>query len=143
MSHSPQKLSYQDYFHGGAVITSLYGYRENRRAKGAEAENAAAAYLESLGYEILCRNYYVRGGEIDLIARDGSYLVFIEVKSRKDRKSGDPAEALTERKKQRICLAARVYLMKERLSPETPVRFDVVSILAGEINLIRDAFWIE
>ena len=123
--------------------TYRYYYRENLRAKGAGREEEAAGYLEQQGYQVLTRNYYIRGGEIDLIAEDGEYLVFVEVKYRSSRKAGDPAEAVTPEKQKRIIRAARVYMMKEHIRPDRPVRFDVVSILDGEIRLIRDAFWME
>uniref|UniRef100_UPI0032617F38 YraN family protein n=1 Tax=Clostridium sp. NkU-1 TaxID=1095009 RepID=UPI0032617F38 len=67
---------------------------KNHREVGRQFEDAAAAYLESKGYVILERNYGDRKGEIDIIAKDGKELVFIEVKYRRNLEKGDPAEAV-------------------------------------------------
>ena len=112
----------------------------NRREVGSRYEDTAAAYLINHGYEILCRNFRGRQGEIDLIGRDGRYLVFIEVKYRKNAESGDPAEAVTGLKQERIRYTAQYYLYSHGFGEDTPCRFDVVSILGDEIRLIRDAF---
>ncbi|MBS6644752.1 MAG: YraN family protein [Clostridiaceae bacterium] len=112
----------------------------NKRETGGCYEDMAAAYLEKEGYHILERNYYTRQGEIDLIAMDGDYLVFIEVKYRKDLKKGHPAEAVAYQKQQKIIKSARYYLYKHHLSEDKPCRFDVVSILNDEIQLIKNAF---
>lgn len=112
----------------------------NKRETGGCYEEMAAAYLEKEGYHILERNYYTRQGEIDIIARDSSYLVFIEVKYRNDSKKGDPSEAVTYQKQQKIIKSARYYLYKHNLSEDCPCRFDVVSILKDQIQLIKNAF---
>lgn len=72
----------------------LHGNSFNRRAIGTEYETLAGEYLTRHGYQILCRNFHCRQGEIDIIARDRDYLVFIEVKYRRDEHEGDPAEAV-------------------------------------------------
>ncbi|MEG2700085.1 MAG: YraN family protein [Hungatella sp.] len=113
---------------------------ENKRAIGSCYENLAAAFLEEQGYEILERNYRDRRGEIDLIARDGRYLVFIEVKYRKNMKKGYPEEAVTPTKQQHIHRTAEYYLYRHAYEEALPCRFDVVSILGDEIRLIQDAF---
>ena len=77
--------------------------RLNTRAKGAEYEARAAEFLESRGYEILERNFRCAYGEIDLIARQGSGLIFVEVKYRKNRRAGLPEEAVSLLKQQKIC----------------------------------------
>ena len=112
----------------------------NKREIGSGYEEMAAAYLIEQGYTILERNFRERYGEIDIIARDGEYLVFVEVKYRKNEKNGDPAEAVGAYKQQRIRRTAQYYLYKKRMGTETPCRFDVVAILGREIRLIRDAF---
>lgn len=94
------------------------------------------------GYVILEKNYRCRTGEIDLIAKEGGYLVFIEVKFRSSAKSGDPAEAVDVKKIRRITGAARYYLLTHGYGEATPCRFDVVAILCGEVRLIKDAFWL-
>lgn len=110
------------------------------RAIGAEYEKKAAQYLEGLGYRILEKNFRCRMGEIDLIAKDGSYLVFIEVKYRKDIRMGEPQEAVGYRKQKKICRTASYYCMTHRIPPQQPCRFDVAACLAGEWKLIRNAF---
>lgn len=111
----------------------------NKRAVGAAYEAKAAKHLESLGYRILERNYRCRTGEIDLIAMHEGYLVFVEVKFRQDAHAGYGAEAVTWRKQQRIIRAAQWYLMEKR-GGERPCRFDVVSFLGEEIQVIQNAF---
>jgi len=112
----------------------------NRRALGKAYEEKAAAFLESRGYEILERNFSSPGGEIDLIARDGQYLVFVEVKYRSDASKGNPLEAVGPAKQERVRRTAAWYLMKKGISQEVPCRFDVVGILGKEIVLVADAF---
>lgn len=111
----------------------------NKRRIGAVYEEKAARYLERQGYVILERNYRCCRGEIDLIARDGSYLVFVEVKFRSHLQKGCGLDAVDGRKQRRIILGARWYLMKHRAEDQC-CRFDVVSILDKEITLIKDAF---
>ena len=113
---------------------------ENRRKEGQRKEQTAEAYLTGLGYEILERNYRCRQGEIDLIARDGRYLVFIEVKYRNSAKCGDPLEAVDRRKQAKILYTARQYLAGCGYSSQTPCRFDVVAIRGNEITVLKDAF---
>lgn len=114
--------------------------RINKRMLGSAYEQRAADYLAGQGLKILERNYRCRQGEIDLVAGDGSYLVFVEVKYRRDESKGDPAEAVGFRKQQRIRAAARYYLYQNRYGEETTCRFDVIAILDQEIRWIRDAF---
>ncbi len=114
--------------------------RQNNRKLGSLKEQQAKKYLEALGYEILEENFYTKGGEIDLIGREGEYLVFIEVKYRLNEKSGHPLEAVASQKQNRIIHTARYYMYKNHISEDTPCRFDVVAILGKEITLIKDAF---
>ena len=112
----------------------------NKRKKGADYEEAAAEYLMRSGYQILEHNYRSRYGEIDLIAREGKTLVFVEVKYRTTDLCGDPLEAVSFRKQLRICRVADRYLMQKRCPPDTPCRFDAVAILGERIRLVRNAF---
>ena len=112
----------------------------NKRAFGTVFEKKAESFLEEQGYLILERNFRCRSAEADLVAMDGKYLVFAEVKARRSPRAGSGAEAVDRRKQMRILHAARVYLMLHHLPQETPVRFDVVSIDAGSVRLIRNAF---
>ncbi|MFV0240439.1 MAG: YraN family protein [Lacrimispora sphenoides] len=113
---------------------------KNNREIGSEFEDTAAAYLESKGYVILERNFGDRKGEIDIIAKDGKELVFIEVKYRRNLEKGDPAEAVHFLKQRKIRDAAKRYLYRCHLGEDIPCRFDVVAILGQEIRLIKDAF---
>ena len=112
----------------------------NKRKTGFEKEQLAADYLSGLGMQILERNFYTRTGEIDLIAKDGDYLVFLEVKYRAGNRYGYPEEAVTPAKQQRIIRSARYYLYRQGLSETTPCRFDVLAIQGNQIRLIRNAF---
>lgn len=112
----------------------------NKRAVGASYEKAVGAYLKEQGYQILEYNFRCRSGEIDIIARDGEYLVFVEVKYRTDLKSGDPLEAVDARKQRTISRTALYYCMKHGYGETTPCRFDVAAVLGEEIRLIKNAF---
>lgn len=113
---------------------------QNRRQIGTEEEALAAAFLKKQGYRILEHNFRCRLGEIDLIARDGSALVFIEVKYRKNGSYGHPAEAVDYRKQQKICKVADYYRMLHCIPDGQACRFDVVAIQGSGIRLLRDAF---
>lgn len=111
----------------------------NKRATGADYERKAAAFLESKGYEILEFNFHCRMGEIDIVAKDGEYLVFVEVKYRENARKGHPLEAVSVQKQRTISKCAVYYMTKKGLS-YMPVRFDVVGILGEEIQLVQNAF---
>lgn len=125
---------------GERICENMSDCRQNNRAVGARYEQKAAELLRQEGYQILVKNYRCRRGEIDLIAREGMYLVFIEVKYRVNSTSGYGMEAVDYRKQNRIIRAAQWYLMEEHVEPEQPCRFDVVSFLGDEMTLIKDAF---
>ncbi len=114
--------------------------RSNKRQVGSHYEQLAADYLIKNGVQILERNFRCSQGELDLIVRDGRYLVFIEVKYRTTVSKGEPLESVNLRKQQRIRNAARYYLYQHRYGEDTPCRFDVISILDGEIRWIQNAF---
>lgn len=113
--------------------------RQNNRKIGTFYEQKAGEYLESQGYQILEYNYRCRRGEIDIIARDGAYLVFCEVKYRKQTTAGNPLEAVTVRKQKIISQCALYYIVTHHLEHQ-PCRFDVVGVLADDITLIQNAF---
>ena len=101
----------------------------NTRAVGAAYEDLACRQLEKAGMEILARNYRVRAGEIDIIARDKEELVFAEVKYRKNRLYGGAEYAISEAKKQKIRKVAQWFMAQNHLLPdETFCRFDAVLI---------------
>lgn len=101
------------------------------RNLGFQGEERAAVYLDSLGYEILERNFRCTFGEIDIIAMDGETLCFIEVKTRSDLRHGMPAEAVSHQKIQRIKRCAHVY-MRRYCGEYRDVRIDIVEVLSGD-----------
>lgn len=112
--------------------------------KGAAAEERALAYLRALGHEVLARNYRVRGGELDLVTREGETVVFTEVKQRARTTHGDPLEAITPRKVALLRRAALLYLLGTFGREDLGCRFDVITICGsaeqGELRHLPDAF---
>ena len=111
---------------------------------GDRGERIAARLLRKLGYRILARNYRCPMGEIDLIAKDGDTVVFVEVKTRSGRGFGAPEEAVGPRKQRKLRDVAICYIKSTR-APMPPMRFDVVSIVTkgwwrSEVEHIKDAF---
>ncbi len=94
---------------------------------GREGEDAAVVYLRQQGYRIIERNYRSQQGEVDIIAREGEFLVFVEVKSYSFRSYGSPAGAVRRNKKQSIIHAAQTYLYKGKIAG-TYSRFDVITL---------------
>jgi len=104
-----------------------------RQTLGKIGEDLACRELQRRGYAIVARRFRVRGGELDIIARDGGTLVFVEVKARAGRRFGDAAEAVTPMKQLRLARLASEYLVRHHL-PECACRFDVVAIHFDDIN---------
>ncbi len=113
---------------------------KNNRKTGAEYEQKAAQYLETLGYQVIERNFCCRSGEIDLIAKDGEYLVFIEVKYRTDARMGEPLAAVDFRKQQKISRAASYYCLSHGIPQQQPCRFDAAAFIQGTWTVIQNAF---
>jgi putative endonuclease len=111
---------------------------ETARSIGAEAERRAAAHLVQRGLVMVARNYRCRGGEIDLVMRDGPVLVFVEVRARAASRFGGAAESITARKQARIILAARHYLARHGL--DVPCRFDALLLDEDRMDWIKSAF---
>lgn len=113
----------------------------NTRRIGTEYEELACKLLEQAGMTVLERNFRVRAGEIDIIAKDGSELVFVEVKYRKDCTHGGAKYAISEAKKNKIRKVAQWYLAKNHLSVNrTFCRFDAVLIDGDTAEHIRNAW---
>ncbi len=113
----------------------------NTRQKGTVYEQIAAEYLKKQGMVILERNFRRgRNGEIDIIGKDGKYLVFVEVKYRTGTEKGSAAEAVTAAKQKMICSVADYYRYLHKYDDNIWVRYDVVAIQGEEIQWIRDAF---
>jgi putative endonuclease len=110
---------------------------------GKEGEERAREHLRSLGYEILECNWQFRNKEVDIIAREGSTLVIVEVKTRRSNYFGEPEVFVTDVKKKSLVHAADAYIHQKGLDLE--VRFDIISIILGggkcSVNHIPDAFY--
>lgn len=89
-------------------------------------EKVAEEYLKNCGCDIICRNFCVRGGEIDIIAKDERFLIFVEVKTRASEKYGYPSEAVNRKKLEHMRRAAEIYL--DRNPCDTEVRFDIIEV---------------
>ncbi len=105
---------------------------------GASGEAKSIEYLKKAGYRFICRNYRCPLGEIDIIAKNGNDLCFIEVKTRSNKNYGLPQDAVDKNKRNRIMKVALFYLKEKKLSG-CNCRFDVISIADG-IRLIKNAF---
>lgn len=115
--------------------------RDNPREIGTVYENKAVLFLQEKGYQILERNFYSKHGEIDIIAKDKEYLVFVEVKYRHNSYEGAALEAVTPTKRKRLVQAAEYYLYKKHYqNMEIPCRFDVIAFDGEEIVHILNAF---
>jgi len=111
---------------------------------GSRGEDLAAAFLQSSGLKIIERNYRCKGGEVDIVAKDGNTFVFVEVKTRKTLTYGVPQLAVTPFKQRQISKAALTWLSRQRLH-DVPARFDVIAIILEgnyrhQIDHISNAF---
>ncbi len=122
-------------------------FRPARSTKtiGDVAENRALSWLQRKGLTLVDRNYRCRQGEIDLIMREGEFLVFVEVRKRTVATHGAASETVTRRKQRRLLLAARHYIANHNISADQCMRFDVVGINSDEgmdaIDWIPNAFF--
>ena len=107
--------------------------------RGKQAEALAADFLRGAGLDIITANYHCRFGEIDLIARDGATVVFVEVRSRANQSYGGAAASITAAKREKLLKTARHYLANRH--PVPPCRFDAVLITGtpGRVEWIRNA----
>jgi putative endonuclease len=116
-----------------------------RLSLGKQGEELAARYLEQRGCTIVARNHRTPLGELDIIARDRRYLLFIEVKTRRSSAFGTPAEAVGPHKQRQVVRAAQWYLATVRY-PDLQPRFDVIAVIVGSgepvISHIQNAFGI-
>ena len=113
---------------------------KNNRKTGSHYEQQVAAFLEKQGYIILEMNFRCRSGEIDIIAKDKNYLVFIEVKYRSSCATGNALEAIDARKAAQVRRVAQIYLYQNRYSETTPCRFDAAGVNGTTITYIKNAF---
>jgi len=118
--------------------------KRSSKDKGNEAEQIAAAYLESKGWIVLDQNYIFERAEVDIVAFDNECIIFVEVKYRSNTFFGEPEEFIDEVKEKNIHKAAEAWMYERRMEG-SPARFDVISIVqknnkAPEIKHFVDAF---
>ena len=115
----------------------------SKTKKGTIEEELAVDFLQKKGYRIIQRNYRFEHGEIDIIAEDSNVLVFVEVKARRSKEFGEPEDAVTLRKREKIKATADGYIFENNID-DIECRFDVVAIdyqdNKTEIRHIQDAF---
>lgn len=108
---------------------------------GSEIESAACKWLEQQGLAIVERNYRCKLGEIDIVAREGDTIIFIEVRKRSHPGFGDGFSSVDYRKQQKLLRTARRYLQERKYFDQYPCRFDIVSARsATQLEWLRDAF---
>ena len=116
----------------------------NKRQLGKKYENIACDYLNKNNYKILDKNFQTKIGEIDIIAKDyndkNEYLCFIEVKFRNTNNYGRAIEAVDKRKQNKIINTSKIYLLKNNISFNTAIRYDVICFDNEEITYIKNAF---
>jgi putative endonuclease len=124
---------------------STGGYKQKL---GRHGEGIAAAYLQQEGYLILARNWRCPRGELDIVAREGETLAFVEVRTRRGERFGNPEESVTPAKQAKLLELAQTYLQETGLTDQN-WRIDVVAIEIDQrgslkrLNLIRNAVWIQ
>lgn len=120
--------------------------KKNNKMKGKIGEDTAVLEMQRHGYEILERNYRGRVGEIDIIAKIGTYIVFTEVKYRRNDEMGLPKESVNWQKQQKILDTAKEYITENGLT-EVDFRFDVAEVMEVDgrkfFHYIENAFWEE
>ncbi|MFQ5493048.1 MAG: YraN family protein [Candidatus Dojkabacteria bacterium] len=110
----------------------------NKRKRGKQIEGKVASYLRSAGYQIIERNFTIRGGEIDIIAREQSELVFVEVKSLKNENYIRLEQTITSKKRQTLIKTCRVWMMRNEMQ-DADWRIDFVGVVAssGSIDKLK------
>lgn len=116
----------------------------DRHARGRHAEDAARAYLTRAGLREVAANANYRGGELDLVMRDGDCIVFVEVRYRRSFAFGGGAASVDSGKRRKLVLAAQSFLVEHREHSHAPCRFDVIEASGDpatpEIRWLKDAF---
>lgn len=111
---------------------------------GRFGESLACKYLEKIGYNIICRNFYTSNSEVDIISRNKDEFVFIEVKTRISKKYGYPIDSVDNLKKKHIMSAARYFIYKNSLENQN-IRFDIIEVYINDngnlINHIKNVFF--
>lgn len=112
----------------------------NKRTIGSRKEEVAAGLLKMHGYQVLCRNFRCRIGEVDIVARKDGYIIFVEVKYRKTIKNGFPMEAVNPQKQIIISRVSDYYRIRYKIPDNVKIRYDVVAILGNSYKIIENAF---
>ncbi|SDC61055.1 putative endonuclease [Desulfurella multipotens] len=108
---------------------------------GQNCEHRAVSYLKAQGYVVLLRNFKYKGGEIDIIAKKGNVLIFVEVKGRRNLSFGSAKEAVDQNKQKRIIEGSKLFMLKNNLNEnDYNIRFDVITIENNKIEWLQDAF---
>jgi putative endonuclease len=116
----------------------VWGIRlSQKQQQGRRWEQVALAHLQRHGLVLVEANFLCKGGEVDLVMRDGDTLVFVEVRQRADRAAGGAAASITPAKIRRLVRAAQFYLMRFAAPP--PCRFDVVAIDGEQLDWLKNA----
>jgi len=113
------------------------------RPTGQDYEDRAVQLLNDAGLRIIDRNFNTRGGEIDIIAREGQTLVFIEVRARSNPRFHSAAGSVNWRKQQRLIRTAQIYLKQRCQTTEAPCRFDVIAFEPPQSTAEREVRWIK
>ena len=124
-------------------FTDLFSSKNLSKSEiGSMGEELAVKLLKKRGYVIVERNFSVHNvGELDIVARDGDCICFVEVRLRSSAEFGTPAQTVTAEKRRRLVRTAQIYIENRKLG-RRPMRFDVVEVFGnGEARLIKDAFW--
>lgn len=119
-----------------------------RTVLGKKAEDAAAAYYEDSGCVVVTRNYHCRYGEIDIIAKDGDVLVFVEVRCRRSKAMVSPAESVDSRKINKLIETAEHYMTENNLPEDINCRFDLAEVTFSReqplsVEIVKNAFVVE
>jgi len=127
-------------------MNSSQNIGDYKRSLGRRGEKIAVAHLQDQGYSILDRNWRCSAGELDIVAREGETLTFVEVRTRRGNRFGSAEESITPAKQAKLVELAQTYLQEHSLSDQA-WRIDVVAVemdRRGEVkrlNLIRNAVW--
>lgn len=113
---------------------------ESTRERGRAGEDRAVAFLRQRGLTILDRNVTCAGAELDVVARDGETIVFVEVRSRRHDDRGHPFETIDRRKQARLRRGATGWLVARDLFERVPVRFDAIAIVGDELEWLANCF---
>lgn len=120
-----------------------FGKPRNTRVQGARAEDEALAYLLTQGLVLIARNFNARGGELDLVMREGAVLVLVEVRFRSDGEHGDGLESVDTTKQRRLLTAASAFVAAHPAFRHWAQRFDVLALGAGGLRWVKNVIQVD